>query len=493
MKKILSSLTGIATMILFTSSIVKPVNKRPHNPFAPDTVTYNIRSFGALGTGLSSLIPDTTAFSDAFDSLRRVPGWKKLYVPTSSSYYCWAGTGLNFPDSIVLYGDDSTSVIRQVNPDLGSGSHGVFAFTCTYSNVVTENMVANVNCSYGIRNASIGDTYVILTTLADTIKIRERLLIGLGGRVCYRGLDTLQSYFSQFELNSIARVSYDTAFLAYPLTVNLTTSPKLIDVNSPNNTIFYGSTHNHIARNVIVRNLKFSQSQVNQLNSDTALSQPITSMIKGGGFECSVHDCVFEGYDSQIDGNMYNRYNIYNNIIYACKKMADFGYGSANDSIYNLMWHFRDSPVKTLDSDNGFMFFDEGTHNMRCLNFTADGDWDQITFMHIANTTSGIFLQNFNFNLPAYNDSTNKGFLLADGDSLALPVRRITLDNITLSLNMTGNFINCTGDSSNGSIPNRGISFSNMFFYGFNDKRAIVKTYFGLVNQNNVNVNNVKQ
>ncbi len=462
-----------------------------------DTPTYNlVTDFHALHIGLAGFDADTTAFGNAIRFLKTVHGYKKLYIPgtvdPANNFYCWAGTGLVTGDSIRIYGDGSASHIVQVDPDLGNGFHGALFLTCTYSNDPDETMAANSDaCSFAIKNASKGDTYVIIKADSNLAKVNVRMLVCLGGRMRHRNYDPEQPYFSQIELNSITRIAHDTCYLQFPLTTNLFDSPVLIDVNSPFNTIYFGNVHNIICRNVQIDHLKITQSSVNMLDNDAPLTIPVGAVIKCGGlqnkFQCLTLDCY-----SALSANLITRTDMSFDTIYATKKLIDFGYGSSNTRFHDIVWNYQDSPAKDLDSDNAFAFMDEGSHGLCVDKINARGNWNQLTLMHVGNSTYEDTISNGLYDLPAYNDSLGRGIELNDGDTLAVAVRKILITNNIIRLQYTRFAISLFGEPENGGIKNRQIAISNNFFYGTCFK-FFYQRNFGFVPLKNTNFNNIKQ
>ncbi len=452
-----------------------------------DTTFFDLKDFGYVGNGIASFNQDTTALGLANRTLKLTPGQKKLTIPATDSFLAFAGTGLIPVDSTYYQGNGTR--IRNVNTDAGNGFRGAIFVPCTYSMVFGEEITHDTACSYVIRNADVGKNYIIIKKLTDRDSLKVGMLVAVAGRKCYRGGDPGFPYFSQLQLSIIKSFSGDTVFLNDNLLMNFTRYPVIIDVNSPKNTLYYGNIHNQISRNVTFDGFIFEQAPTNELDT-LPLTHQVGAALHGGGYMLEIKNCKFDCY-SAISGNLYQKAKIINNDITAAKKYFDMGCNSVGDSIINTAFHFKDSPVRDLDSDNSFMYMDEGN----CFNvfdgLTARGDWNQLSLIRIGNSAHDLTFKNWDINFPLYD--TGIVFYLKDGSPDAIHVKNILFDSVNLKIKSTYHFVSCIGDSVN-ATKNRGVWFKNSDWSGelLTDKAFFIKNFRG-VRKQNVYINGIKQ
>lgn len=453
----------------------------------------NLKWFGAKGLGISSYKADSAALVNSIKYIKNIGGGK-LYIPASNSFYAFNGNGIVLPDNIEIYGDGPKSEIKHVNPESGTYYKGVIFFTSTYG--PNSSLGIAREPIYPIKDAFKNQSYVIVNNTVDFQKLKLNSLIGLAANFFLKNENIKKPRFSEFEINEIIKLSKDTVFLKYPLSVSLIQqtaksksnkneetglssqsntknskknsanpkggAPVIINANSDFTFNERLGVFDRLTKNISIHDLTLSQADRNMINNTkyNADELPGNVIALGGTFNSTFYNLTMNSFGN-FGGNMYNRCDIHHINFVSSRKLIDFGYGSANTKIHDIDWLFKNSILDTIS--RSFAYINDGTHDIEIYNIKASGDWSGNNLFQIAGGAHHINLHDINLEIPNYNAPDKNAISIRD-DNFLVYAHDILFENIIINLGTIKTFINIKGDSA--VLQEKNIKFNNVTFKG---------------------------
>jgi hypothetical protein len=424
---------------------------------------FNLKSYGAKGLGVISYKDDSAALVNAIKAIKN-KGGGKLYIPSSTSFYGFNGDGILLPDNIEIYGDGPQSEIKHINPANCKYYKGVIFYTTTYGPNSSLSIVREP--SYPIKDAAEQQHFVVAKKASDVSKLKQGIVIGLGGKLFFKKNQEFKPRYNQFELNEVTRVHSDTVFLKYPLSVPLETdgeSPVIIDVNGDHTYNEKIGVYDRVSKNIYIHDMKFSQADHNMINNTPYFSEedkaPFNMIALGGTFESKFENLTLDGFGT-FGGNMWNRCDISHLKIFSARKFTDLGYGSANTKIHNIEWTFKGSKADT--SSRSLAYLNDGTHHIEIYDIKIAGAWSGNNLVQMAGGSHHLYLHDIKIDLPAFNGPSNFLIGIVD-DNESVYVHDITFENISIKVGVIGQYIKIRGKSE---TTNKKILFNNVQFEG---------------------------
>jgi hypothetical protein len=451
-----------------------------------DSGVINIKWFGAKGTGLSNYKDDSAAFAKAVARLW-TKGGGKLYIPASKSFYGFNGDGLLLPDNTEIYGDGQKSQIKHVNPGSGTYYRGAVFYTTTYGPLNAVSIMREP--VYPIQDAEKNQNFITVKNNADISKLKTGELIGLGaGYFLKNQKEEKKARYSNFEVNEITRIEGNKVYLKYPTSVPLKTSsksnlpnqkvdrtsPVIVDVNGNHTFSDKLKAYDRISRNIYIHDLYLSQADYNMINNTPYPSNvppPSPIIALGGTFESRYNNLILDSYGT-FGGNLFNRCDIGNLTIYSVIKLTDLGYGSANTKMHDVKWVFKQSKIVDTNTTMGFVYLNDGTHDIELSHITATGNWNGKNLFVINGGGHNINIHDVEINLPKLRNSRSTAIIIRDDNEITFS-HDITFRNVSISIGGLKQFVEVMGTEQ---VPDdRKIVFDNVSFNGAvsNPGRAI--------------------
>jgi hypothetical protein len=466
----------------------------------------NIQWYGAKGTGLANYKDDSAALVKAV-ALLKSKGGGKLYFPATKSFYGFNGDGILLPDNVEIYGDGPQSVIKHVNPENADYYKGVIFYTTTYGPVDAQSIFQEPR--FQIEDAKKGDNFIVLKTKPDSLKLNEGKLIGLGAGFFNKRGQSNKSRFTQFEVNEIVKAEGNKLYLKYPLSIplktitntsgnsdNSTSVPVLVDVNGNHSFNKKFNAYDRISKNIYIHDLTLAQADYNSIANTpyNSVKAPSSVIGLGGTFESKFQNLTLDGYNSFL-GNLWNRCEISNLKIYAVRKFTDFGYGSANSKMHDIVWTYNPSKIREIVAKEvgkgernkdiqSFIYLNDGTHDIEIYGIKASGNWDGENIFQIAGGAHHISIHDVDINLPQFNNIKGEAVNIRDDDAVTFS-HDINFKNVTLTLGNIKQFITIRGTDQ--VISDKLIRFDNVSFNG----RPLNKNSINISNSTGVVLNKV--
>ncbi len=466
----------------------------------------NLKWYGAKGEGRPYYKDDSAALVKAIAFIAG-KGGGKLYIPAATSFYAYNGIGILLPDNIEIYGDGDRSEIKHINPEIGGDFYrGVIFFTTSYGST-NFNGITRAPTSE-IQDAKKGQTFIVAKNNEAGSGWKPGDLIGLGADYFFKKNLEFKARYSQFEINEITKISGDTVYLKYPLSINLlyaqplkesetgeltkkgkqkkqnenaekyakqiqknqndlsgqneknSGSPVIIEISASKTYNDQFKAYDRISRNIYLHNFKLSQADYNMIKNTpySASKQPNNVIGLGGTFESKFDHLTLEGVGT-FGGNLWNRCEISNLTIYSQWKLVDFGYGSSNTKMHDINWIFK--PTKIRDTTTALVYLNDGTHDIELYNIKVSGPWSLGNIFQLAGGAHNINVHDVEINLPQYDMAQGRAISVRD-DNEQVYVHDVTFKNVTFNVKNIQFYINVNGVD----IPNvnKNISFNGVHF-----------------------------
>lgn len=404
-----------------------------YNPQETDEHYINIRDLGALGLGIPSLVEDSTALTQAVDSARHMRergDWGRTYIfiPHPSAFYAFSGDGLVLCDSLTIYGEDTATEIRHVNPNNSRYFNASIFYISTYN--LSSVLFAP---SYSIENIKAKTNYVVVKD-SMKIKVGEVFLIGGDTLTYHKDEGSNFPYFSDGVCNEADSIHGDTIFCTYDFKASIKGNTKLVRINSgqalsPLRRLIGKNKHEYIpqivCKDVHIFDLKLTQAdhdEVHNLPLDTPRVK-LSAVIKGGGFRFKAENLVISAYSALPAGNLYCHDTFVNIHIDSCSHKAfDAGFNSHDNYFSNFTYNIF------FNGADSFSLFSiqQGSHDETIENFYINGSWRGRGLIHIH--ADRITMRNININLPKF-DSTF-GWQLLSAHNIFLGRLRISVKDV---------------------------------------------------------------
>jgi hypothetical protein len=435
----------------------------------------SIKFYGAKGIGVDGYKEDVAALRKAIDFVRS-KGGGKVYIPASSSFYAFAGNGILLPDNIEIYGDGPASAIKNVNPESGVYCNGAIFFTTTYGPVNGLSIVRDP--SYPIQDATKGQNFVIVQNSSDLSNLSVGKLIGLGANFFNKNqnIDN-KSRYGNFEINKITQIQGNKIYLKYPLSLSLSkaaaansatektgrVSPVIVDVNGDHTVNPKLNIKDRISQNVYIHDLSLSQADYNMIDNKpyAATENPAPVIALGGTFESRYKNLTIESFGT-FGGNLFNRCDIGNLKIFSVRKLTDLGYGSANTKFHDIVWQYKASKITDTDP-RGFVYLNDGTHDIEMYNIKASGNWDGNNLFVINGGAHNINIHDLEIDLPNLDNANSVAILIKDDNKITY-THDVTFRNVVINLNGIKKFLQVDGTQQ--VQEDRKLLFDNISFNG---------------------------
>lgn len=389
---------------------------------ATDRHFINVRDLGAIGSGVSSLVQDSTAITKAIDSARHMrerEDWGRTYIffPKPTGFYAYAGDGLVLCDSLTIFGEDSTTEIRHVNPNSSHYFNGSIFYVSTYS--LSSLFFAP---TYRLQNVKQGTNYVVMKDKAP-INIGEVFLVGGDTLTFHKDEGSLLPYYKDGVCNEATSINGDTILCTYNFVAPINGDTKLIRINSgltpsPLRRLIGKSHHEYImhkvCKDVYIHDLKLTQAdhdEVHHAPLDVSRIK-LSAVIKGGGFRFKADNLVINAYSALPAGNLYCHDTLTNINITCSHKAFDAGFNSHDNYFFNYTY----SMFYAGSDSFSLISLQQGSHDETLENFNISGDWKGRGLLHVHGDR--LTLKNINIALPSFDSGF--GYQVFSSNDIAL-------------------------------------------------------------------------
>lgn len=425
----------------------------------------NLKWWGAIGSGISSITQDTIAFREVLKYIKARNGGA-LYIPNSTGFYAFAGMQLKVPDNTEIYGDGiGKSIIRAVAPTTSQYPGGIFEFGTIGPDTINGLFqAALLPYTYNIHDANMGDSVLILddASKGSELKVGEVVFYG-GNKYYHSGKTTKPRYVG--ECNEIVSIHEDSVFFVYPIAINLTTdslSPILLNLNNNNTYNVQMKDTNHTSKNISIHDMTLQQAQRDEL-ADTALNTRLAGIWSpGNGYNCHFYNLGIDAYNG-IGGNMWTHTEMNNISLSEERHFFDGGFCTFDISVHDNIYTFKNSDVS--DFAASLLLCNDGLHHGFFYNNSFFGTRDAKNISLFSDSWD-ISFYNCNFYFPNYH-TDNIAINMGDGSDNGIALHDIRINNLTFVTDSCGLFLRLAGDTVEDlSAVNRNIFISNINFVG---------------------------